>query len=115
MGWEPLVTLILRALTTTGVLLLAALALRGKLIAPPPPDEGIPVGASISVKCGEDVYELTTGTGEGNCTTTTDVTTNHVQSASCRDDKGNQASMSCHGGKGACQSTAGSGDCKIKT
>jgi hypothetical protein len=69
--------------------------------------------ASISVKCGKDTYTVSTGTSAGNCKTTKGAN-NQVEGATCTDDKGNGASLSCVGGVGACESSSGAGSCDIK-
>jgi len=60
--------------------------------------------ASTSFKCGDTIYELTTGTKKGACTGDKD-------GAACVDQDGNTSVASCDKG---CSATSGSGDCKIK-
>lgn len=71
------------------------------------------VYASISVRCGGDVYTVSTG----NTASTADCETTEGPSgtgAVCTDKKGNGASMSCVGGVGKCLESSGAGSCSIK-
>lgn len=69
--------------------------------------------ASVSVKCGGDVYTVTTGNNSGKCSSSTGPG-GAVESATCDDGQGNGASVSCKNGVGACNNSSGSGGCTIK-
>jgi hypothetical protein len=64
--------------------------------------------AGTSVKCGDDIANITTGNASGNCKSSVGES-GKVDSATCADDKGNSASFSCSGG--GCFGTSGSGNC----
>lgn len=64
--------------------------------------------ASTSVKCGDTVYEVSTGNGKGSCGA--GGSGRPSSERSCSDGKGNSASASCGGG---CGPTKGSGSCKV--
>lgn len=67
------------------------------------------IAATISVNCGANTYELTTGTDQGACNTDTKPGGN--TGGSCGKDGKNTANVSCNSsGSGACSAT-GSGKC----
>jgi hypothetical protein len=68
--------------------------------------------AVSSVKCGSDVYQVSTGTDKGNCVTNKN-SDGSVASITCSDGV-NSASVSCNEkGIGACGGSTGSGACTI--
>src|SRR5687768_7963391 len=71
------------------------------------------LAASVSVRCGQDVYKVSTGTSGGACTTEKNPD-GSVKSAKCNDQQGNSASVSCSGTTGGCDGSTGSGGCEIK-
>jgi hypothetical protein len=66
--------------------------------------------ATSSIKCGNTIYEVSTGTDGGNCATS-GPQNEPRNSVGCTDSGGNQASASCGEGCGA---STGAGSCKIK-
>jgi hypothetical protein len=76
----------------------------------PPSAPGI-VFASISVRCGQDIYTVSTGNTSGECEATEGPSGNGL---SCDDKRGNGASMACVGGVGKCLESSGAGSCTIK-
>ena len=66
--------------------------------------------ATTSIKCGDTIYEVSTGTKDGNCSVATPEG-GTATSTGCVDG-GNKASASCHAGCGA---SSGSGSCTIKS
>jgi hypothetical protein len=77
------------------------------------PDGGGGTGvvyAGTSIKCGNTVYEVSTGTKAGLCATSGPANA-PVESATCNDG-GNRAGANC---KTGCEGTAGSGSCTIKS
>ena len=68
------------------------------------------VYASVSVKCGGDVYTVSTGNNSGKCETTEGP---EGHGAHCTSGGGG-ASMTCKGGVGKCLESEGSGSCSIK-
>lgn len=82
-----------------------------QLVLPRPP--GV-TKASVSVRCGADVYIVSTGNDSGTCTTTKNGD-NSVGDAECSDGSGNNASVSCIDGIGGCDGANGSGSCSIET
>lgn len=95
---------------TAGVAILLALGLLAACT--PPADEGEPgvIYASVSVKCGGDVYTVSTGNSGGKCTTSEGPDGHGAHCTS----NGGGASMSCKGGVGRCLESEGSGSCTIK-
>lgn len=79
---------------------------------PEPPGEGAPgvVYASISVRCGDDVYTVSTGSNGGKCETTEGPA---GTGAHCTDGN-NGATMTCKSGVGKCIESEGRGSCTIK-
>jgi len=82
-----------------------------------PPDAGVAVDrnapvvfATTSVKCGDTIYEVSTGNTAGNCGTAVNES-GQTTGATCEDRRGNGASASCQGG---CGTSSGSGSCTIK-
>jgi hypothetical protein len=73
------------------------------------PTPGV-VYATTSIKCGSTIYEVSTGTKDGNCSVA-GPEGGTPTSTGCNDG-GNKASASCHGGCGA---SSGSGSCTIKS
>lgn len=79
-----------------------------------PPAQGEQVGeiyGKVSIKCGKDVYVVTTGTKRGKCTTSKGAD-GQIESAGCVDGE-NSASASCKNGVGACEGATGAGECNI--
>jgi len=77
------------------------------------PGEGSGTGvayATTSIKCGDTIYEVSTGTNGGNCSTG-GTEGGQNTSAGCNDGK-NEANANCQKGCGA---TYGSGSCTIKS
>jgi hypothetical protein len=71
------------------------------------------VAASISLRCGGDIYQVSTGTNGGQCTVQKRAD-GSVQSITCTDGA-NAASASCTDkGVGACDGAFGAGGCTIK-
>jgi hypothetical protein len=78
-----------------------------------PPDGGGGTGvvySTTSIKCGNTVYEVSTGTKGGVCATSGPANA-PVESATCNDG-GNRAGANCRTG---CEGTRGSGSCTIKS
>ncbi|MBX6324235.1 MAG: hypothetical protein IRY94_20675, partial [Rhodospirillaceae bacterium] len=75
-----------------------------------PPSQGITtvVYATISLKCSDGIYTVSTGNSSGACITTPP---GGNRSGSCQDDKGNGAMASCAKG---CESSSGAGSCTFK-
>jgi hypothetical protein len=73
------------------------------------PTPGV-VYATTSIKCGSTIYEVSTGTKDGNCSVA-GPEGGTPTSTGCTDG-GSKASASCHGGCGA---SSGSGSCTIKS
>lgn len=96
------------AILTVSSVLLFATSCR----CPAPEGGGAPgvVYASISVRCGSDVYTISTGTNGGKCQTTEGPAASGAQCTH----GGNGATMTCTGGVGKCIETEGSGSCGIK-
>jgi len=71
------------------------------------------VAASSSLKCGTDVYKVSTGTATGTCTSVKE-NDGHVSKVTCTDGAGSSAGASCTGnGIGSCDGTTGTGGCEI--
>jgi hypothetical protein len=64
--------------------------------------------ATTSIKCGNTIYEISTGTKAGNCGNGP----NEANSKVCDDSDGNHAYASCAGG---CGISNGAGTCTIKS
>ena len=79
------------------------------------PDGGGGTGvaySTTSIKCGNTVYEVSTGAADGFCATSGPAN-EPVNSATCNDNKGgNRAGATCQTG---CEPTTGSGSCTIKS
>jgi hypothetical protein len=67
--------------------------------------------ASLSIRCGGDIYTVSTGNNAGECETTEGTSGTGVV---CTDKKGNGASMGCVAGVGKCLESSGAGSCSIK-
>jgi hypothetical protein len=71
------------------------------------------VAASASLRCGGDIYKVSTGTSTGHCVTTKNPD-GIVASITCSD-QGGSASASCsEKGVGACDGSSGAGACDIR-
>ena len=68
------------------------------------------VYSTTSIKCGNTVYEVSTGTKGGLCATSGPANA-PVESGTCNDG-GNRAGANC---KTGCEGTTGSGSCTIKS
>lgn len=81
----------------------------GGLSLPPEPEPGV-VYAKLSVRCGQDIYTVSTGSNSGKCESTEGPKGTGVN---CADGRGNGATMSCIGDVGRCRESTGAGGCII--
>jgi hypothetical protein len=67
--------------------------------------------ATTSIKCGDTIYQVSTGNSSGICSNLQDVGGgNKTTGVTCGDGSGNTSSATCDGG---CGTTKGSGSCTI--